>query len=204
MRVIKVALGMLGCLSVVSCSSLTGNSQPEYMKDSQQLSSLTIPKGVPAPTQSDEFALPTVSSSEVKPVSLIPPGSKIDEYRNSKNNKKSDQSKTASSITSSAVVDKTGQQLLVAVTPAQLYQPLSAAIQSAGYPIVTTNKTTYRYIIADVRETGNHLTSQTPRYQLQLKQDKTGSVVTVLDGSGKILSSLAARTLLLDIANHLA
>ena len=70
MRLLKIVITMIACTVLLGCVNHTN----DYLKKSNQISTLVVPSDVPALKQETYYPIPkTVSSTADKPISLIPP-----------------------------------------------------------------------------------------------------------------------------------
>lgn len=91
MKLIKFGFVIGAAIALVGCTSLGIDTRKSFAQESKTVSPLVIPAGVPNVREQSYYtvpAIPATNKHSSEHVSLIPPGSKIVEYRHELHTKK--------------------------------------------------------------------------------------------------------------------
>lgn len=177
-KAIKLIIIFTSVLMLSSCAHMN-YSQKHYQKYVGTVSPVIVPKGLALKKGEPYYQVPKITTSApAGPVSLIPPGSKVLQYRHSKNQK--NQSALINSQWSYSRSGKTSLKLPITADVA--WQKVNKALQKTPYKILDKDSTMKSFYVLDTESTDNSITQKTPIYRLFIeKSGKKASQIAVLN-----------------------
>jgi len=177
-----------------------GMHSDDYIKQSQSVRPIVVPAGVTRPMQKAYYRVPALSrQTENAPMSLIPPGSRVSQYRHVAKGKNVQDKKRVF-----ARLSKRSKRLVLSTNSKNAWPMVGRALQKAHYQVLDQDKGMGTYYVLDTGETGHKITQSTPIYRLVLKRDGKKSSLSILKQNDKPANVDIAERILTDIKKNLA
>lgn len=195
--VLRVAVGVIVAVGLSGCTKLGFGDHSDQYQQAKTLTPISAPKGTAAVKGKNYYPVPAARAKSAghKQPSLVPPGSKINQYRAAKEKPKAAKSSQATKKSTSASTAKTvrtakllddGQRLDLAMSSKKAWKAVGAALKQTDYRVLDQDSGMGTYYVLDTQVTRHHITKKTPIYRLQVKAEKSGhSDVTVFDQYNK-------------------
>lgn len=192
-RMIKL-ITIFTCVLMLSSCAHMNYSQKHYQKYVGTVSPVIVPKGLALKKGEPYYQVPKITTTApAKSVSLIPPGSKVLQYRHSKNQKIQ-----SASINSQWSYSKNGRtSLKLPITPEVAWRKVEKALQKTPYKVLDKDSAMKSFYVLDTERTGNSITQKTPIYRLFIeKLGKKESQIAVLNRRSQPVNPDVAKRIL--------
>jgi len=199
MRFLKFVPLLLLAVLVSACSTTgSGVHSDDYIKQSQSVHPMLIPAGVAMPKQKPYYRVPAVAvrSGNASP-SLLPPGSKVLQYRASKHHVQ-----TTGKVF--ARLNKSATRLTLSLNAKNAWPVVGRALQKTRYQVMDKDSGMGTYFLLDTEKTGNKITQSTPIYRLVIKKAGKKSRVSVMNQKNHLVDAGVAMRILSAVKKNLS
>ncbi len=186
-----MSLSLMGCTQT---HNLIHRHDNDYLKQDSGHAALKIPAGTPTKNIHAYFPISEKATTEKTPPSLVPPGSKINQY------------KADTHLKSSARRVRTNdgvEALQLKMTSAKAWSVLGASLTKSGYPVLDKDKAMGAYFVSDPQQTAGKTTKQTPIYLVTLKADSNTTLISVAKHNNTPLAATISDRILKNLQAHL-
>ncbi|MCH9769579.1 MAG: outer membrane protein assembly factor BamC [Gammaproteobacteria bacterium] len=201
MKFIKVSLLLFVAFLLAACAEFgLGHKDRRYAKHATVIPKMKIPPATGVPKIESYYPIPKIAlNSQEKKPSILPPGSKILQYRHqlihhhdplglekpaAKSNKVDNQSLFAP------------RALQIPANKKLAWNVVGKALHHTHYQVLDEDQDLGTYYVLDSDKTAGKVTSITPIYRVNVKSMGKGSVVTVFDRNNMPLDPAAAKQVL--------
>lgn len=180
-------------------------NQKQFLKYSKTIHPIVVPHGVNVARGETFYRLPHTSiPTHVTPVSLVPPGSKILQYKKDQQaaNKKTSKPHLASHF---AKLKSGSRELILAVNVKTAWKKIGEALKDSGnYQLLDQDKNIHSYYILDTTATNHQVTESTPIYQVSIHSAGKGSAVKLLNQTNQLASANVSTRILSAVKRNLS
>ena len=205
---VLMAASSLGLFISTGLSGCTNHNQ-DYIKQANEVRPLKMPEGVNLNDEQNYYATPEYNAKprvqpNVQPniqpstePSIIPPGSNLEQFKNSSQNKQNNP----------IALNGEGEAVLVMDQSEETVWPkVLSALKASDYQVLDKDRTMSSFYILDVQATGNQITEKTPIYRVFLQPIANGAKtqVSLLSEKNFAVKPDVAKKVLNHIALHAA
>jgi uncharacterized lipoprotein len=193
MRYFKMMSLAVITVSLTACTSLSNHhffhsSEAGYKKADAIVAPTQVPTDLSAVKITNKHSVPAINNNQSQTsVSLIPPGSNLQQYEKKKvvQAVKNEPTAPAAQVQSPAAVI-TANGLVVQQSYPQVWDKTGKLLSHAGYPIMDKDNGLGNYYIVDKISTGGVLKQNTPIYQIHLERTgQNNTTITLLNSQNK-------------------
>lgn len=212
MQIFKLTISVASMVSVALLSGCANHSETAYLKESQQVKPLQMPSGINLKDEQNYYPVQgrIASPQSTTTPSLVPPGSDLQRFEESKNTASSATTSTAAAAPASLVKwsqSAEGEPVLVLLeSQDKAWRDVGRALKATDYQVLDKDRTMSSYYILDTKATSNKITEKTPIYRVYVQADRAAGTakVSLLSEQNQPVKASVAKQILQLLEQNLA